>query len=171
MESISKELANHEIRLLALERKAPGGSGPATGSAGRGAGGEPGEWPECREGTDRNRESRAVPPGEAEFGHLANHFAKKVRARAEYYEALRNDAVASDGVMTLEDHLQALAEIHRHLAVCWEGWFRTEPDSDAGIDLTALYDLPAPSVPPGREAPSDERSGRRNGSSEERGAP
>lgn len=55
-----------EEALERLKGTAPEGSGPATGSADRVAGKEPGEGPECREGgtTDRNRESHAVPPGE-----------------------------------------------------------------------------------------------------------
>lgn len=51
-----------------LKGTAPVGSGPATGSAGRAAVEETGEGPERKEGgtTDCSRDSRAVPPGEAE---------------------------------------------------------------------------------------------------------
>jgi hypothetical protein len=127
MESISKELANHEIRLLALERKAPGGSGPATGSAGRGAGGEPGEGAECREGTDRNRESRAVPPGEAREELLwavamAEHNAEQHRRKA-----ISNYAVGQEDAR--DYHRKIEARFRRTMVVLTA--LLPEPDSDA----------------------------------------
>lgn len=99
-----------ELAQERLKRTAPEGSGPATGSADRVAGKEPGEGPECREGgtTDRNRESRAVPPGKARaMEDLESFFMDQASI-----EAAKRDEATAMGAKTLaalhEGRIEAL---------------------------------------------------------------
>lgn len=122
-----------EVRGLNIERTAPGGSGPAPGSADRVAGEGAGAGTECREGgtTERNRESRAVPPGEAEAAELR------------------------DAILRLADKANALQSM-----ACCE--FRDVPDArrrceiKAGVYRSVFHDLSRLLPEPDSDAPTNQ---------------
>lgn len=155
-----------ELAQERLKRTAPEGSGPATGSADRVAGKEPGDGPERREGgtTERSRESRAVPPGEARAIVNTIHALTKKASEAKEGKAEADGWGAQCMSALYRGRLEALSWAVQELL-----WALPEPDSEAGIDLTPFYDLPAAFIPRGRESPKDKRSGRRNAPSVEPG--